>query len=141
MGIYLRAPYRVLCKSPVVTAVPPGNGPSAPGRVLIDGCLVKGRCRAAVPRLVRHAQPADEYDEQLEQHERNEQQGECVRVPVNGVLVVRAREVNLSAGFALLRFEFEFVLDPDLLEHHFVRLVVGTPSAATSAKTIETRND
>lgn len=52
------------CKSFIVTATPPRN--RTPGRVLVDCRLVKGRRHAAVSRLVRSAQPADKYDEQLE---------------------------------------------------------------------------
>lgn len=93
------------------------------------------------PRPVSGAQPTREYDEQLEHYERDQHQCERVRVPVR-VLVARggggrggaaaAGEVDLVTGLAPLGFEFELVLDADLLEDHFFGLVAAANATSTA---------
>lgn len=89
---------------------------------------------------MRHVQPAHEYDKHLEQDEGDEQQDERARVPVQGVLAVRVVETDLPARFAadLLGLEFEFVLDTDLLEHHFVSGVPVPDAPLPSKRTTTT---
>lgn len=120
----------------IITVVP-RNRTSDGGRVLVNGRIVNGCSRTFDSRSgALDARPAHEHDEQLEHYECDEQQGQGVGVPVDGVLVlvgVRV-EVDLPAVFALLGFKFEFVLDSNFLEYHFFGLVPDTPSATPSVE-------
>jgi len=97
------------------------------------------------PRLAFRAQPTRERGRQLDQHEDDDQQGggRVRGVPVvaaddddDCLLPVRGAEVDLSAAAAVapLRFEFESVFDPDLLEHHLVGPVADVTPATPSVR-------
>lgn len=152
MRIILICAYTLVCNTDTISTtvnesklfivVIPRNGSSDGWRVFADGRFVNGGGGCAVYRLswfVLHAQPTHEYDEQLEQHEGNQQRGESVRVPVKHVLlmvvvcVLMVVEVHLPAEVTLMSFKFEFVLDPDLLEHYLVfGSVANAPFASPS---------
>lgn len=65
----------------IITVVPRYWCPDG-GGVLADGRFVYGGGLAVAPRPVRCAQPAREYDEQLDYDERDQHQCKRVRVPV-----------------------------------------------------------
>lgn len=109
--------------------------------VFADGRLVNVACGRAA-RFACDVQPAREYDERLEQHEGDDQERERVGVPVDGVLVVvGAVEADLAADVAVSRLELELVFDPDLLEHHLVRLVADGRAASATAPPVDGGND
>lgn len=129
----------------MITVIPGYRRPDG-GGVLADGWFVYGGGFAVSSRPVCGAQPAREYYKQLEHDERDQHQCERVRVPVlvvcctgGGGYAAAAGEVDLVAGLTPLGFEFELVLDADLLEYYFIGLV-ATADATSAAPPVKRKN-
>jgi len=69
-------------ESLIIITVDPGYRCADSGRVLADSRFVYGGGLAVAPRPVSDAQPTHEYNEQLEDDERDKHQYERVCVPV-----------------------------------------------------------